>query len=125
FITTMIAFLVAVAVGEPIDILVMAIWTMVFNLVQGNIVAPLVYGRTVHIHPAIVLVAIPAASAVAGILGMFIVIPVIGVIAASWRTVLKVMGSDTDAAEPEQPIPPPVEPDAAESTGQPVNVVGE
>ena len=91
FISTGIAFLLTVAFGSPADILIMGIWTIVFNLVTGNIVAPLVYGRTVHIHPAIVLVAIPAGAAVAGMLGMFIVVPVLGVVAATWRTVLTVM----------------------------------
>ncbi|MEA2026120.1 MAG: AI-2E family transporter, partial [Chloroflexota bacterium] len=111
FLTTVLAFLIAVAVGEPIDILIMAIWTVVFNLVQGNIVAPLVYGRTTNIHPAIVLVSIPAASAIAGILGMFLVVPAIGVVAATWRTVLSVMGSDDE----------PVEPDAGGDDGGPAD----
>ena len=95
FISTGVAFLITVAAGSPADVLVMGIWTIVFNIVQGNIVSPLVYGRTVHIHPAIVLVAIPAGAAVAGILGMFIVVPVIGVVATTWRTAVAVMGEAT------------------------------
>jgi putative heme transporter len=95
FISTGIAFLLTVAFGSPADIAIMAIWTIVFNLVTGNIVSPLVYGRTVHLHPAIVLVAIPAGSAVAGMLGMFLVVPAIGVVAATWRTVLAIMGNDS------------------------------
>ena len=91
FISTGIAFLVTVAVGSPLDVGVMLIWTVVFNLVTGNIVGPIVYGKTVHLHPAIVLLAIPAGSAVAGILGMFLVVPLLGVVAATWRTVLIVM----------------------------------
>jgi predicted PurR-regulated permease PerM len=91
FISTGLAFLIAVAFGTPVDVLVMGIWTIVFNLVTGNIVAPLVYGRTVHIHPAIVLVAIPAGAAIAGILGMFVVVPALGVVAVTWRTVLSLM----------------------------------
>jgi predicted PurR-regulated permease PerM len=91
FLSTGLAFLIAVAAGSPADVVIMGIWTVVFNLVQGNIVSPIVYGRTVHIHPAIVLVAIPAGAAVAGILGMFLVVPAIGVVAATWRTVLAVV----------------------------------
>ena len=72
----------------------MLIFTLVFNIVQGNIVAPLVYSKAVSIHPAIVLLAIPAGAAVAGIAGMFLAVPVIGVIAATWRTVLRVFGSE-------------------------------
>ena len=73
----------------------MFIWTIVFNIVQGNIVAPLVYNRTTDIHPAIVLACIPAA-AVAGILGMFLVVPALGVVATTWRSVLRVLGADDD-----------------------------
>ncbi len=57
------------------------VWTVVFNLVTGNIVSPLVYGKTVHLHPAVVLVAIPAGAAFGGILGMFVVVPFIGIVA--------------------------------------------
>lgn len=110
--TTMLAFLIAVAVGDTIDILVMAIWTLVFNIVQGNIVAPLVYNRTTSIHPAIVLAAIPAGSAIAGILGMFLVVPVLGVVGTTWRSVLRILGADEDEIPPErEPDDTPDEPD--------------
>ena len=101
-----------------------------FNLVTGNIVSPLVYGKTVHLHPAVVLVAIPAGAAIGGILGMFLVVPFIGVVATIWRTVLEVIGM------PRQPLGssagrssvegPPVEgPPAATSppSGNPASVV--
>jgi predicted PurR-regulated permease PerM len=93
FIATGLAFLIAVAFGDTFDVVVMGIWTLVFNIVAGNIVAPVVYGRTVHIHPAIVLVAIPAGAAVAGPIGMFIVVPAFGVVSVTWRTVLALMAS--------------------------------
>ena len=99
FITTGIAFLVTVAVGTPTDIAVMAIFTIVFNIVQGNFVAPLVYGRAVSIHPAIVLLAIPAGGTIAGVFGMFIVVPLIGVVVATWRSVLLVLGDRPRDAE--------------------------
>ncbi len=92
FISTGIALLVTVATGSPSDIVIMVVWTIVFNVVTGNIVSPLVYGKTVHLHPAVVLVAIPAGGAIAGIAGMFLVVPLIGVVAVTWRTVLAVIG---------------------------------
>jgi predicted PurR-regulated permease PerM len=92
FISTGVALLLTIATGSPTAIAVMVIWTLVFNIVTGNVVSPLVYGRTVHLHPAVVLVAIPAGGAIAGVLGMFLVVPAIGVVAAVWRTVLAVMG---------------------------------
>lgn len=93
FISTGIALLLTIALGTPTDIAIMVVWTLVFNIVTGNIVSPLVYGRTVHLHPAIVLVGIPAGAAIAGILGMFMVVPVLGIISATWRTVLAAMGA--------------------------------
>ena len=106
--TTGLAFLIAVQAGTTVDIVIMGIWTLVFNIVQGNVVAPVVYNRTTSIHPAIVLACIPAASAVAGILGMFLVVPVLGVVLTTWRTILRVIGSDEpaedspDVAQPEE-----------------------
>jgi predicted PurR-regulated permease PerM len=76
----------------------MILWTLVFNIVTGNVVSPLVYGKTVHLHPAIVLVAIPIGSTVAGILGMLLVVPALGVVAVSWRTVVRVMAAGSAPA---------------------------
>jgi putative heme transporter len=94
FVTTGLAFLVAVAFGEPPEIVIMFIYTIVFNIVQGNIVTPLVYTKTVSLHPAVVLLAIPAGGALAGIAGMFLAVPILAVISATWRSVLLVLGDE-------------------------------
>ncbi len=96
-ITTGIAFLLTVSTGNVPAIAIMLIFTIVFNIVQGNILQPLVFSRAVNIHPAIVLLGIPAGGALAGIAGMFLVVPVLGVIAATWRTVLVVLGQPPQA----------------------------
>jgi putative heme transporter len=114
-ITTGLAFLVTVATGSPTDIAIMAIFTVVFNIVQGNFVAPLVYSKVVSLHPAVVLVAIPAGNEIAGVIGMFLVVPFLGVFAAVWRTVLRVL--DPDPVAPlEMPAPTATVPDPALST---------
>jgi len=97
YISTGIALLLTIAVGSPLDVAVMFTWTMVFNIVQGNVIAPIVYSKTVNVQPAIVLLAIPAGAAVAGIAGMFIAVPVIGVVTATWRTIIAVLGSHSQA----------------------------
>jgi predicted PurR-regulated permease PerM len=104
FISTGIALLLTIALGTTTDVAIMIVWTLVFNIVTGNIVSPLVYGRTVHLHPAVVLVGIPAGAAVAGILGMFMVVPVLGIVSATWRTVLAAMGARS--ADPGSPFVP-------------------
>ena len=111
-ITTGLAFFVTVATGTPQDIAIMAVFTIVFNIVQGNFVAPLVYSKVVSLHPAVVLMAIPAGSEIAGIIGMFLVVPFLGVVAAVWRTVLRIL--DTGPVEPlEAPEPTSAVTDAA------------
>jgi putative heme transporter len=110
-VTTGLAFLVTVATGSPTDVAIMAVFTIVFNIVQGNFVAPIVYSRVVSLHPAVVLVAIPAGAAVAGVIGMFLVVPFIGVVAAVWRTVLRVLDTGpVDALEPPEASPVASEP---------------
>ena len=99
YISTGIAFLITVHYGTPLEIVFMFAWTMVFNIIQGNVLAPIVYGRTVHIHPAIVLLAVPAGAAVAGVAGMFLAVPVAGVIAGTWRPLLKVIGDRMSSGE--------------------------
>ena len=120
FVTTGLAFLIAVGYGTPTQIVIMFVYTIVFNLVQGNIVTPLVYNRAVNLHPAVVLLAIPAGGAVAGVAGMFLAVPILAVIAATWRTVLYVLG-DRPAVKPE----PAVErADAAKLPEPPVDALG-
>ena len=105
--TSLLAFLVAFKYGTTQDIIIMGLYTIVMNVVQGSVIAPLLYGRAVSIHPAIVLMAIPAGGELAGVLGMFLAVPIIGVIAAVWRNLLTALGS-----EPGVPLDPasPVEP---------------
>jgi putative heme transporter len=104
FVTTGLAFLIAVGYGTPTEIAIMFVYTIVFNLIQGNVVTPLVYNRAVNLHPAIVLLAIPAGGAVAGIAGMFLAVPILAVIAATWRTVLYVLDDKPTAS---RFVPPP------------------
>lgn len=91
-ITTGLAFLLTITTGNVPAIAIMLIFTVVFNIVQGNILQPIVFSRAVNIHPAIVLLGIPAGGALAGIAGMFLVVPVLGIVAATWRTLLVVLG---------------------------------
>jgi predicted PurR-regulated permease PerM len=89
FLSTALALLVTVALGTTTDVVVMLVFTVVFNIAQGNFVTPLVYGRSLSLHPAVVLMAIPIGGEVAGILGMFLVVPVAAMVAATWRLLLR------------------------------------
>jgi predicted PurR-regulated permease PerM len=47
-----------------------------------DLLAPLVYGRAVRLHPVVVLVALTAGGAISGIVGAFVAVPVTAVGAA-------------------------------------------
>jgi predicted PurR-regulated permease PerM len=113
--TSLLAFFVAVKFGTTQDVVIMGLYTIVMNVVQGSFIAPLVYGRAVSIHPAIVLLAIPAGGELAGVLGMFLAVPVVGVFAAVWRNLLTALGDQPPAVAP---IDPPMTP-AAPMTAPP------
>lgn len=107
FITTGIALLVTIALGTPSDIVWMLVFTVVFNIVQGNIVTPIVYGKGLDLHPAIVLMAVPVGNEIAGILGMFLVVPAAAMIAATWRLLPSVINAAG--------LPPPRDPGPGEA----------
>ena len=111
---TILAFLVAVKVGSTQDIIVMGLWTVVFNIVQGSFVAPIVYGKAVSLHPAIVLISIPAGGQLAGIMGMFLAVPIMGIVAAIWRSLIGVMSDREHALALVGGAGPPVDPPTTE-----------
>jgi predicted PurR-regulated permease PerM len=108
-VTSLLAFLVALKFGTTQDVIIMGLYTIVMNVVQGSFIAPLVYGRAVSIHPAVVLLAIPAGGELAGVLGMFLAVPLLGVFAAVWRNLLVALGdrpsATTEAATEPDPAP--------------------
>jgi predicted PurR-regulated permease PerM len=99
FIATGVALLVAIAVGDTTDIVVMAIFTPIYNIAIGNFVAPLVYGKTVSLHPAVVLMAAPIGAAIGGLVGMFLIVPVIAIVGATWRPIVHLFDPD-DGTQP-------------------------
>jgi predicted PurR-regulated permease PerM len=90
-VTTILGFLVAVAVGDPTDVVVMAIYTVVINVIQGNVLAPLVYSRRLSLHPAVVLLAIPAGAQIGGLFGMLVAVPLLGVVSVTRKQVMELI----------------------------------
>ncbi|MFD4247057.1 AI-2E family transporter [Streptomyces sp. NPDC058525] len=76
FISGAVSVLVALADrGGVIALWVLGVVLLV-QLLDGNILQPMVQSRTVRIHPAVVLVALTAGASVAGIVGVLLAVPV-------------------------------------------------
>ncbi|MFB7663259.1 AI-2E family transporter [Kitasatospora sp. NPDC056138] len=76
FLSGTVAVLVALADGG----LGTALWTLgvvlAVQMIEGNILQPVIQSRTVELHPATIMVAVVAGAGVAGILGALLAVPV-------------------------------------------------
>jgi predicted PurR-regulated permease PerM len=114
FIVTAVVVLIAVAVGGPTTVLAVAVLTVVNNILIGNVVAPLVVGKTVNIHPAVVLLAAPVGAAIGGLAGLFLIVPTIAILQVTWRSFVALFeplsaasAARHPAAQPRPPVDGP------------------
>jgi predicted PurR-regulated permease PerM len=77
-----IAVLVALVTGGPGDALVVGIVALVVQQFDNDLLAPLIYGRMIKLHPVVVLLALTAGGSLAGIAGAFLAVPVAAVAVA-------------------------------------------
>ncbi|WP_030553351.1 AI-2E family transporter [Streptomyces exfoliatus] len=102
FLSGAVAVLVALADrGFAIALWVLAI-VLAVQVIEGNVLQPVVQSRTVQMHPAAVMLAITAGASVAGVLGMLLAVP----LTAAVTGVLSELKARYGAP------PPPPKPDA-------------
>ena len=78
-----LAALVALASGGVVQGLVVVAVVVVVQQVDGNLLQPVVMGRAVDLHPAVVLVALTAGGLLAGIVGALLAVPLVAVATAA------------------------------------------
>jgi len=75
--------------GVPLAVLVLIVLTVV-QQVDNHLISPLVMGRTVHVHPLMVLLALLVAGTLYGIFGMLVAVPTVAgakvLVLHMWRT---------------------------------------
>lgn len=71
------AAVVALITVGPTTAVWVVVLTIVVQQVEGNVMQPLIVARRVAIHPVVVLVALTAGGAVAGLAGAFLAVPVV------------------------------------------------
>ncbi len=75
FISGFIAVLVALATRGVVIALILLAVILIIQQVEGDVLAPIVFGRTVQLHPLAVLAALTAGGILLGVLGAFIAVP--------------------------------------------------
>jgi predicted PurR-regulated permease PerM len=68
--------IVASIVGFPGKLIAWVIFLVVYQQVENNVIQPVVYRRTVAIHPLLVIVAVLIGGSLLGILGALLAIPI-------------------------------------------------
>ncbi len=59
----------------PTALIVWVVVLLVYQQIENNLIQPVIYGRTVQIHPLVVIVAVLIGAALLGVLGVLIAIP--------------------------------------------------
>src|SRR5919199_1958725 len=79
FIAGLLAVLVGLVSGGIVDALLVLAGVVAVQQVEGHLLYPLLMSRAVHLHPAVIVVALGAGGILAGIIGVFLAVPVAGI----------------------------------------------
>jgi len=98
---------IALTTGSPLQALLVVVVMVGVQQIDNHFITPQVMQRTVHLHPAVVILALVAGGSLAGFFGLLLAVPVAAVlkilISHLWRTY--VLG---------EPVEPWVEPQAGD-----------
>src|SRR5215210_5372733 len=99
FVAGLLAVLVALVSGGVVDALLVLGVIVVVQQVEGHLLYPLLMSRAVHLHPAVIVVALAAGGILAGIIGVFLAVPVAGVASVIVQYAQNRPGPDTPLTE--------------------------
>jgi predicted PurR-regulated permease PerM len=68
--------IVAAIVGFPTKLIIWVAFLIIYQQVENNVIQPVVYRRTVAIHPLLVIVAVLIGASLLGVLGALLAIPI-------------------------------------------------
>jgi predicted PurR-regulated permease PerM len=80
FLAGLVAVLIALVAGGLVDALLVLAAIVAVQQIEGHLLYPVLMARTVHLHPAVIVVALAAGGVLGGIVGVFLAVPVAGVL---------------------------------------------
>lgn len=72
------AVVVALTISTKMLLLVL-LTNIVIQVVEGNILSPNIVGRSLHLHPLLIIMALLAGEAIGGVIGLIVAVPVLAV----------------------------------------------
>jgi len=97
------AVLIALVDGGVVTALIVLGLVIAVQQVEGHLLYPIIMGRTIHIHPIAVIIALAIGAITAGIIGVFISVPIVTVAA----TAVAYMRENRERREAPPPAPAP------------------
>ncbi|HEU0104241.1 MAG TPA: AI-2E family transporter [Mycobacteriales bacterium] len=98
FVVGALAVLVALVTKGPTIALIVLLIILAVQQIEGNVLQPLLQGKSLQLHPAVVILAVAAGSGLYGITGAFLSVPVVAVAAV----VLRYLGEVLDGTRPDE-----------------------
>lgn len=83
---------------DPFDSLVLLVYFVVYKLVEDYILTPVIYSRSVQLHPLAIFIAILAGGVLYGVLGALLAIPI--------AEIIRILGAEWLAARAQQSSEP-------------------
>jgi predicted PurR-regulated permease PerM len=97
FIAGLLAVLIALVSGGLLDAALVLGAIVLVQQIEGHVLYPLLMSRAVHLHPAVIVVSLGAGGILAGVIGVFLAVPVAGVVSV-------VLQYAQDRPAPETPL---------------------
>lgn len=74
-----VAALVALAEGGVVDALLIMAAAIVIQQIEGNVLQPVVYGRSLNLHAIVIVASVVGGAVLAGIVGALLAVPVVAI----------------------------------------------
>ena len=83
--TALAGYVRGIALVGLVDALLVLGAIVVVQQIEGHLLYPILLARTVHLHPAVIVVALAAGGALGGIVGVFLAVPTAGLLSVISR----------------------------------------
>lgn len=80
FVSGALAVLVTLVTNDPKDALIALAIVVAVQQLEGNVLSPMLQGKTMKLHPAVVLLGVAAGGTLFGVTGAFLAVPVVATV---------------------------------------------
>jgi predicted PurR-regulated permease PerM len=71
--------------GGATDALIILLWVLAVQQIEGHVLQPVVMSRAVSVHPIVILMSLAIGALLAGVIGAFLAVPLVAMTSAALR----------------------------------------